>query len=317
MEEHCIKSECDESNVCQTSLWCNLDVKIGGKSVFDKELSDLGLNKVEHLYKDNGTLYDWPSFKHDKNLTDRQVMKWNSIVSAVPKDWLKLSGSMILSCQERIHNVHYADVSGLHKELSVAVSKDIYSSFIGKKSITTSAVAYFRTEFGVEKQEYLESYNRTFVTTIENKLRSFQLRLLHNIVFTNARLYKMQIVDTELCSLCKHERETVSHLFTECKHAQDLWEKIVETWMTQIGIHTLSRKEIMLGISMDTENERVINHLILLAKSYIYNCRVMNKVISFVEFKIYLNHIRYIEKCNAESKGKERIHNSKWELLDM
>ena len=45
------------------------------------------------------------------------------------------------------------------------------------------------------------------MVTVESKLRIFQYKVLNNIPYLNDRLYKMGIVQTPLCSLCKQEKE--------------------------------------------------------------------------------------------------------------
>ena len=46
--------------------------------------------------------------------------------------------------------------------------------------------------------------------------RSFQLKLLDDIVFTNKRLAKIGYVLHDICTFCKVEIETIYDLFYEC-----------------------------------------------------------------------------------------------------
>ena len=41
------------------------------------------------------------------------------------------------------------------------------------------------------------------IVTIESSLRSFQYKILNNILYLNERLFKFNIVDSPLCSLCQ------------------------------------------------------------------------------------------------------------------
>ena len=49
--------------------------------------------------------------------------------------------------------------------------------------------------------------------TIELSLRSFQYKILNNILYFNEKLFKFKVVDSPLCSLCETENESVLHLF--------------------------------------------------------------------------------------------------------
>ena len=59
--------------------------------------------------------------------------------------------------------------------------------------------------------------------TVESKLRIFQYKVLNSILYLNDRPYKIGIVQTPLCSLCKQEKETVIHLLCQCHVTRQLW----------------------------------------------------------------------------------------------
>ena len=40
------------------------------------------------------------------------------------------------------------------------------------------------------------------IVTTESSLRSFQFKIVNNILYLNERLFKFNIVDSPLCSLC-------------------------------------------------------------------------------------------------------------------
>ena len=59
-------------------------------------------------------------------------------------------------------------------------------------------------------------YELPFKITVENKLRSFQFKLIHNILPTNQRLWKMNVKSSPKCEQCDAPCETISHIFYEC-----------------------------------------------------------------------------------------------------
>ena len=60
-------------------------------------------------------------------------------------------------------------------------------------------------------------YELPFKTTIENKLRSFQFKLVHNILPTNQPTpWKMNVKSSPKCKHCEAPCETISHIFYEC-----------------------------------------------------------------------------------------------------
>ena len=44
-------------------------------------------------------------------------------------------------------------------------------------------------------------------------MRVFQFKILHNILYTNDKLFKMRQVETELCTFCQTAVETPVHIF--------------------------------------------------------------------------------------------------------
>ena len=59
--------------------------------------------------------------------------------------------------------------------------------------------------------------------TINAYIRSFQYKMLNNILYLNKQLYTFGLSNTQLCSFGKMEEDAKSHLFYCCTHIQDIW----------------------------------------------------------------------------------------------
>ena len=92
------------------------------------------------------------------------------------------------------------------------------------------------------------------MVTVESKLRIFQYKVLNNILYLNDRLYKMGIVQTPLCSLCKQEKETVIHLLCQCHVTRQLWCSLSDWLQGVLRLPPLEPVTAILG-SWDLENE--------------------------------------------------------------
>ena len=73
-------------------------------------------------------------------------------------------------------------------------------------------------------------YELPFKITIENKLRSFQFKLIHNILPTNQRLWKMNVKSSPKCKQCDAPCETISHIFYECPAIKFFLGKVIDWW---------------------------------------------------------------------------------------
>jgi len=72
-------------------------------------------------------------------------------------------------------------------------------------------------------------YELPFKATVENKLRSFQFKIVHNIIPTNLSLHKMNIKESPHCEQCLFQNETLVHMFLECSVVEPFWKDVI-TW---------------------------------------------------------------------------------------
>ena len=63
-------------------------------------------------------------------------------------------------------------------------------------------------------------YELPFKIKMENKLRCFQHKVVHNILPTNSKLYKMKLRTSPSCDRCNHPHENLLHLLYECPSTQ-------------------------------------------------------------------------------------------------
>ena len=66
--------------------------------------------------------------------------------------------------------------------------------------------------FNISDSDWPKIFTLSFKFTIESKIQAFQFAMLHRFVVHKARLFKMQLVDSELCDVCI-EKDTILHIF--------------------------------------------------------------------------------------------------------
>ena len=107
---------------------------------------------------------------------------------------------MSLSVNDRV-----IDISGL-------TSRQIYSDFVYSKYRAPSTQQYFTSKFGQNDIEWSKIYLIPHGTSIDTKTRIFPFKILNNVLYLNARLYKMGIVSSSKCSLCSESKVITTHL---------------------------------------------------------------------------------------------------------
>ena len=174
---------------------------------------------------------------------------------------------------------------------------------------------FFKHNLDIESESFDQIYCIPLNATIYTKLRSFQFKINHNILYTNEKLHKVKISDTALCTFCKNETETLFHLFAECNKVTKIWKEVTENLLQPFGVKTLSKREIILGIDTTSNQNEIINHIILEVKYYIYVCKLENRNPSFDRIKNRLMITESIEKQIAYKTKKVPRHIHKWHHL--
>ena len=143
------------------------------------------------------------------------------------------------------------------------------------------------------------------------KLRTFQFKLLHRNLALNDYLYNIGIVDSNRCTFCFLEKETILHTFFDCYEVKNLWLQLY-TWLksNNILLPTLSADTIILGLP-----DKSFDIIILATKYYIYLCRCLKQNLSLTGLKAYLRNIYVIERNIAQKNFKMSAHDFKWKAL--
>ena len=129
--------------------------------------------------------------------------------------------------------------------------------------------------------------------TIESLLRSFQYKILNNILYLNEKLFKFKIIGSPLCPLCKTENESMLHLFRECAVTSNLLEQF-KLWMSNIffGKIHIDPQTIIIGAwNLKMPDFILINHMILLFKRYIYLRRQDRHGPNITGLKLFIKNV--------------------------
>ena len=118
-----------------------------------------------------------------------------------------------------------------------------------------------------------------------------------NYIATNSFLHKIKISDNNLCTFCKCETETITHIFYDCVQVNLFWNDFVQWFNAIENDYKISKKIVLLG---NTEGSCLENFLLLVAKKFIYYSRSQGLRPKFSEavnlFKFYRNMENYCEK---------------------
>ena len=238
----------------------------------------------------------------DKFCISTTFLDYAGIIAAIPKLWKDAfrSGTSFTNNQER---------AATNK---VVTPKKI-RLLLAEKSFFPPVVERYLEE---QKLKPKEVYELPFKITIENKLRSFQFKLTHNLIPTNQLLFKMKIKTSHNCERCESPNETISHIFYDCCKVSALWKLVIQWWnRKRLENMNPNRNEILYGYKPEYPHYYAFNHFLLIAKYYIHLARIKSELLNINVFLALLQNKIQSEKEIAVRNNAYETYKNKWTTL--
>jgi hypothetical protein len=91
-----------------------------------------------------------------------------------------------------------------------------------------------------------------------------------------------------LCAQLAIVTKKLIHLFVECRHVTDLWLKLKKLGWSNVAI-SLGKRDIIFGVEY---TDHVVHLCILVSQfvTYIYRCKLGDKLPTFPTVKAYQHH---------------------------
>ena len=164
-------------------------------------------------------------------------------------------------------------------------------------------------------EEIRDIFVRPRRSTILNKHREFQYKLIHGVIYTKEQLFKYGFVGNNLCSFCQQELETYEHVFLNCKKVKDIWTILI-TYYDLKEIRNMAWEDIFVGLSGVSIRIKFVNSLIIMLKYIIFKSRSTGTLPSFNKIQKTFSEYINTEKELATKRGKLGEHLLKWEHIN-
>ena len=125
-------------------------------------------------------------------------------------------------------------------------------------------------------------------------------------------MYSIHLKDTQYCTFCKNEIESIEHLFFDCRVVKCFWGVVSQYLQNFYDEFELNRKNVLLGFLTETS---YFNFLIIVIKNYIYHCKLKEKYPNIIELKSKLYYLYHIEEFIALKNNHIEIFERKWTPL--
>ena len=255
--------------LCETSFMFNEGIRICNKVIVNQELMKNAIFLIKHLRNDEN-FYSHDEFISKYNL-QIDFLTYFAILSAIKKYFnfedYKKTGTMMK---------YQPSLEKIMKYKSGA--SNIYQAFLDSPK-QCKGMLKWQVQIGIEQEEWLSNFVLLKSTTKDTKLRWFQFRILHNILTTNRSVSKYKDTQSHLCTFCNDHSETIQHLFWDCKKTSSFWNdllNLVNSRCKHVHNFNLNKNLVIFGRSDMVFTDDICNLMILLAKYFIYRCKVNN-----------------------------------------
>ena len=126
-------------------------------------------------------------------------------------------------------------------------------------------------------------------------------------------LNKWNMVDSPRCSCCFVEVESLTHIFCECPTSVTSYYQIKE-WCKQWNVDTpeIDIVKVLYGITNNQTDRKVINHLLLVYKTMIFQCRKNVNLLTMKNYKLNIGRIVTVERSIAINCNTLQNYEGKW-----
>ena len=116
---------------------------------------------------------------------------------------------------------------------------------------------------------------------------------------------------TNLCTFCETQKETIKHLFYDCVKVQVVWYRIEELIKTDIVCSQI----VLNNVVPNPLLRHVQNCIILIVKEYLYSSKCTGQRISYENCKKAIISYKQIEEAIVTKRNNTETHNLKWQNI--
>ena len=173
----CKKDE-DALDIANEVLWNNRQVTRDGNSLYDKSLIDRGIFTIRDISNEIGELLSWSEAEQKFSLNRSQILNWLGLLNCIPKAWK----NKLAANSERLYS---APANLNTKQMPFITSKTAYQILLKSLVRPATAQSSLESSLHLTNVDWKKVYMLARLTTIESSLRSFQYKILNNVLFLN------------------------------------------------------------------------------------------------------------------------------------
>jgi hypothetical protein len=274
-------------------LWLNKHIKINNceikwknwiqKNIFmihdilDNEGKFLTIEEIERLYE----------LKCD-------FLQYNSLKDAIPKCWrdklktVKVNRNVIQDDENLTMTINKQTLP-----INLIANRDVYWELIKKIQIPHVTKEKWEQELSIDSRNWAFFFRITRLIK-DTKIRTFQYKLIFNLIPCNLYLFRIGKNNSYRCSYCNNI-DNITHYFFECEGTRRFWLSF-ENWWNKMNNETIKIDMLTALFGLKNLKKDSLNGCLQLARWYIHTDKLNLNEPFFYKFLCSLKYKIMIEK---------------------
>ncbi len=265
-------------------------------------------NSPNYYY--NGIRKDFFTFDQlrDKVRTQNFV-KYFSLLANIPTDV-----KQFIKNNFTVENNFHAVDNFLTKLVNNKNIKYVYNQLIDQHCIIPNEkFLKWENELQIDIPDMSKYFIMNKKCSVNTYLFNFQYRFLHRVIPTNDFLHKIHLIDTNLCTFCRSDVETVHHLFYDCNITNNFLNLFFNCLKNYYQELEMKKDVFFLGIP---NNDILLNLLLIIAKNFIFKCKLDDKHPHIIGLKRKIGDIFNLELFISKKNFREEKLRQLWAPVD-
>ena len=230
------------------------------------------------------------------------------LVNAIPSNWKNnLKHSDTYSQNLILLDHHLVEFNSLFN-IEKLESREFYCIINSLPNNKLTSQIFFEKKFASKNLDWRVIYTSPRKVTTNTYLRSFQYKILNNILYLNEKLFVFELSTTSSCSFCNTFGENITHRFCDYTITHCPWKKLQLKLKDNITPLPLTTQAAILSlVEAESQSHLIQNHILLILKLYMYKSR-KNKFLSSTCLLKEIGKVKNIGRsCICKRKKKHCI----------
>jgi hypothetical protein len=272
-------------------LFCNTNIQVGNKTILYHAWIEKNVFKIGDLLTENGSFLTFAQFANKYEIATN-FLQYSGCVNAV-KRYVQGRGVHIgegWEIPDRLNKV-------LNIIVSIPKGAKILYDILTDNEVKPNCCKNWDER--IQRNLEWNIIFRKIQSIKEVKLKWLQIRIVHRILGTNIITSNMGIQNSDTCTFCSEEKENIQHLLWYCPLVQWFWkelEKRLNDKCFHVNALHFTEHLIIFGCDKNIRTDQIFDLIIVMAKEYIYQCKMGKELPQLDVFLLRLKHRYSIEK---------------------